>query len=276
MRANVNYTVLAFSLVGGLLLLFFSYPIAVLTLVGARGLLEALRVKEFELAIMVTIITSTIAALASVVFGVPLAYVLSRHDFKGKSVVESLVDLPIAIPHIIVGVMLVLAFSWNIGLGPLFHRLGINVVDTIIGAAMAVTYVSATYTVRVVESAINMVSPDLELTAMSLGASRLRAFFSVVLPRVRRSIIGGALTSWARAASEAGALFIIAYEVRFGKYLVYPAPVAIYEAYVGLGIIAAAKFSAAMLLVVLGIFVAARIATSLRRETSAAGGAKSR
>lgn len=265
---------LLLAIAGGLLLLFFSYPIAVLILVGGSGLAEALRVRGFELALLVTIITSTIAATASVIFGVPLAYVLSRQSFRGKGVIEALVDLPIAIPHIIVGVMIVLAFSWYVGLGPILHRLGINVVDTILGAAMAVTYVSATYTVRVVESALNAISPDLELTAMSLGASRARAFTSVVLPRIWRSVAGGALTSWARAASEAGALFIVAYDVYFGRSLVYPAPVAIYEAYVGLGIIEAAKFSAAMLVVVLGIFVLARLLLEARRGPRTAGAAE--
>ncbi|MGC9112003.1 ABC transporter permease [Acidilobus sp.] len=273
-RPRLSLFIVLFVIVGGLLLLFFSYPIAVLLLVGSSGLEEALRVRSFELALLVTIITSTIAAVASVIFGVPLAYLMSRYNFRGKSLVESLIDLPIAIPHIIVGVMIVLAFSWYVGLGPIFHRLHINVVDTILGAAMAVTYVSATYSVRVVESAINMLDPELELTAMSLGASRARTFVSVVLPKIRRSIAGGALTSWARAASEAGALFIVAYEVCLGKSLVYPAPVAIYEAYVGIGIIEAAKFSAAMLVVVLGIFVLARILLEARRGSRAGLGAQ--
>ncbi len=248
-----------FSIAGGLVLLFFSYPIAVLFLVGGRGLIEALKVPAFVLALLVTLITSTVAAAASVVFGVPLAYILARHSFRLKGVIEALVDVPIAIPHIIVGVMIVLAFASYYGLGPLLAAHGIKIVDTLIGAALAVTYVSATYTIRVVQSAVQMLDPELEVVAMSLGASRLRTFFSVVLPNIGRSVASGALTSWARAASEAGALFIVAYEVRFGHQLVYPAPVAIYEAYVGLGVISAAKFSAAMLVVVLGIFLAARL-----------------
>jgi len=271
LRAKPEIFVLALSIMGGLLLLFFSYPIAVLALVGGKGLLEALSVRTFELALLVTIITSTIAAIASVIFGVPLAYLLSRFNFRGKGLIEALVDLPIAVPHIIVGVMIVLAFSWYVGLGPLLHKLGISVVDTILGAALAVTYVSATYTVRVVETAISSLDPELELTAMSLGASRGRTFLSIVLPKIWRSIVGGALTSWARAASEAGALFIVAYEVYFGKSLVYPAPVAIYEAFVGLGILEAAKFSIAMLVVVLGIFVLGRALLEIRRGIRAGG-----
>lgn len=71
MRAKPEIFVLALSIMGGLLLLFFSYPIAVLALVGGKGLLEALSVRTFELALLVTIITSTIATIASVIFGVP-------------------------------------------------------------------------------------------------------------------------------------------------------------------------------------------------------------
>ena len=247
-------------LLGGALVVFFVYPIAVLLAIGLGGIGSALGVRAFQLALIVTLITSSAAAAASVVFGVPLAYALARFDFKLKEVVNALVDIPIAVPHIIVGVMIVLAFAQYYGLGALFHRLHISVIDTLVGASMAVTYVSATYTVRVVEAAIRSISPDAEIVAMSLGASRLRAFFTVVLPRVKRAIANGALTSWARAASEAGALLIVAFQVYLGKSLIYPAPVAIYEAYVGLGILEAAKFSAAMLIVVLGVFLVARAA----------------
>lgn len=267
MRSASSAALIAtFSVAGGVLLLLFSYPIAVLLLIGGKGIIEALRVPAFALALLVTIITSTLAAVASVIFGVPLAYILARYNFKLKGIIEALVDIPIAIPHIIVGVMIVLAFASYYGMGPFLLRHGIRVVNTLLGAALAVTYVSATYTVRVVQSAIAMLDPELEVVAMSLGASRLRAFFSVVLPNIWKSVASGALTSWARAASEAGALFIVAYEVQLGRSLIYPAPVAIYEAYVGLGILSAAKFSAAMLVVVLAVFLAARALTARVRR----------
>ncbi|MGC9072134.1 MAG: ABC transporter permease [Acidilobus sp.] len=245
-------------LLSAALIVFFIYPLVILLLIGGRGIPSALKVPSFTLALLVTIITSSVAAVVSVVLGTPLAYLLARFDFRLKGLVEALVDIPIAVPHIIVGVMIVLAFAQYIGLGGMLRRLHINVIDTLIGASMAVTYVSATYAVRVVESALSSLDPDLELVAMTLGASRLRTFFSIVLPRIRRAITSGALTAWARAASEAGALLIVAFQVYLGRNLIYPAPVAIYESYVGLGILEAAQFSAAMLVVVLAVFLAAR------------------
>ena len=256
-------------LASGALLTFFVYPILVLLLIGGKGIPSALGVTSFELALIVTIITSSVAAIVAVVLGTPLAYLLARFDFRLKGLVEALVDVPIAVPHIIVGVMIVLAFAPQLGLGRLLHALHISVVDTLFGAAMAVTYVSATYSVRVVESALQAMDPEIELVAMTLGASRMRTFFSVVLPRLRRAIALGALTAWARAASEAGALLIVAFQVYIGRNLIYPAPVAIYEAYVGLGIIEAARFSAAMLIVVLGVFLLARYAARLRVRRAA-------
>ncbi len=250
------------------LIIFFVYPLAVLLLIGGEGIPSALRVPSFELALLVTIITSSIAALVAVLLGTPLAYLLTRFDFRLKGLVEALVDIPIAVPHIIVGVMIVLAFAPQLGLGRYLHALHLSVVDTLLGASMAVTYVSATYAVRVIESALLSLDPETELVAMTLGASRLRTFFAVVLPRVKRAIATGALTAWARAASEAGALLIVAFQVYLGRSLIYPAPVAIYEAYVGLGIIEAARFSAAMLIVVLGVFLAARYIMQRGRRTA--------
>ncbi len=256
-------------LASGALLVFFVYPILVLLVIGGSGAPSALRVPSFELALIVTIVTSSIAALVAVILGTPLAYLLARFNFRLKGFVEALVDIPIAVPHMIVGVMIVLAFAPQLGLGRLLHALHIGVVDTLFGAAMAVTYVSATYSVRVVESALQAMDPEVELVAMTLGASRMRTFISVVLPRLRRAVATGALTAWARAASEAGALLIVAFQVYLGRSLIYPAPVAIYEAYVGLGIIEAARFSAAMLIVVLGVFLLARYAVRQRGRRAA-------
>ncbi|MGC9209829.1 MAG: ABC transporter permease [Acidilobus sp.] len=245
-------------LLSTILIIFFVYPLVILLLIGGTGIPSALRVPSFALALLVTIITSSVAALVSVLLGTPLAYLLARFDFRLKGLVEAIVDIPIAVPHIIVGVMIVLAFAQYFGLGGLLRRLHIDVIDTLVGASMAVTYVSATYAVRVIESALLALDPDVELVAMTLGASRLRTFLSVVLPRIKRAIATGALTAWARAASEAGALLIVAFQVYLGRSLIYPAPVAIYEAYVGLGILDAAQFSAAMLIVVLAVFLVAR------------------
>ena len=161
------------------------------------------------------------------------------------------------VPHIVVGIMIVLAFSSEYGLGPFLQRLGINLIDTLIGAIITVTYLSATYSIRMTESAIKMINPDVELTARTLGSTPTFTFFHVIVPRIWKSIANGAMLTWARAVAEVGALLIIAYYVYFNGNNVYPASIFIYQAYSNpvLGLAAVVKYSAALLIIVLAIFI---------------------
>jgi molybdate/tungstate transport system permease protein len=255
-------------IISSLLLLFFIYPLAILIIVGSKGILSALENKPFLASIEITIIISSIAAISAIIFGVPLGYIIARYNFKFKNIIETIIDMPIVIPHIVVGLMVILAFSSQYGIGPLLHRYGITVIDTILGATLAVSYLSSTYTIRVVESSIKMIDPELELVSRSLGASQFRTFFQIIIPNIWRSIINGAILTWARAVSEAGALFIVAYYVVFNKTTVYPSSVFIYESYIGLGIIEAVKFAATLAVIVIGIFILFRILINLKGNKS--------
>lgn len=200
------------------------------------------------LSVGMTFFIATIAALISILLGTPLGYILVRYDFRFKNVVDALIDVPIMIPHIVVGIMIVLAFSSNFGING-------NVINTVLGATLAVTYVSATYAIRVVQSAVSMIDPDIELTARTLGASQTTTFARIVLPQIRRAIANGALLAWARSIAETGALFIVAYYMRFGSQLVSPTSIYIYNSYISTGLTNAIKFSAATVLVSLVIFI---------------------
>jgi molybdate/tungstate transport system permease protein len=162
------------------------------------------------------------------------------------------------VPHVLVGIMIVLAFSSQYGLGPFLQGIGINMIDTLIGAIITVTYLSATYSIRVTESAIKMISPDVELTARTLGSTPTFAFVHVTLPRIWKSIANGAILTWARAVAEVGALLIVAYYVYFNGNYVYPASIYVYEAYETLGLAGVVRYSAALLLIVLATFIICR------------------
>ncbi len=242
-----------------LLLLFIAYPLLVLFDLGASQIPSAFAVPSFVDSLEATLLISTLAAVISLVLGTPLGYVLARYEFRFKELVDALVDIPIMIPHIIVGIMIVLAFASNLGAGPLLTGAGIGVINTVLGATLAVTYVSATYTIRVIQSAVSVIDPNTELTARTLGASPMFTFVNVVLPQIRRALASGAILAWARSVAEVGALFVVAYYVNIGGRLVYPASIFIYESYIGTGFAEAVKFSAALVLVSLGIFVVYRI-----------------
>ena len=122
------------------------------------------------------------------------------------------------------------------------------------------TYVSATYAIRVVQSAVSMIDPNVELTARTLGASQATTFVQVILPQIRRAVANGALLAWARSIAETGALFIVAYYVSFGGRLLSPASIYIYNSYISAGLADAVKFSAAIVLVSLVVFILYRFA----------------
>jgi len=285
-----------------ILLLLIVYPIVLLITLGSAQLASALSVGSFIEAIEVTVIMSTLSALVAIVMGTPLAYLLARYEFRFKQILDSIIDIPIMVPHIIVGIMIVLAFAsrYNIifnTLNLVAHKLmlidaalsrygllhallspvvnalvnlltgitGIRFVNTLWGAVAAVAFLSSTYYIRVVEAAISMVNPEMEIVARTLGASPSRVFISITLPKVWKAMANGALLSWARSVSEAGALFIVAYSIYFNGNYIYPASVYIYESYVGVGLANAVKYSAALLIIVLIIFVAYRVALGIKR-----------
>ncbi|KUO84649.1 MAG: ABC transporter permease [Caldivirga sp. MG_3] len=285
-----------------ILLLLIVYPIVLLITLGSAQLASALSVGSFIDAIEVTVIMSTLSALVAIVMGTPLAYLLARYEFRFKQILDSIIDIPIMVPHIIVGIMIVLAFAsrYNIifnALNLIAHKLmlidaalsrygllhallspvvnalvnlltgitGIRFVNTLWGAVAAVAFLSSTYYIRVVEAAISMVNPEMEIVARTLGASPSRVFVSITLPKVWKAMANGALLSWARSVSEAGALFIVAYSIYFNGNYIYPASVYIYESYVGVGLANAVKYSAALLIIVLIIFVAYRVALGIKR-----------
>jgi len=180
---------------------------------------------------------------------------MARSEFKLKEIIEAIIDIPIMVPHVLVGIMIVLAFSSQYVLGPFLHRLGINMIDTLVGAIVTVTYLSATYSIRVTESAIKMINPDVELTARTLGATPTFTFTHVIVPRIWKSIANGAILTWARAVAEVGALLIVAYYVYFNGNYVYPASIYIFQEYEALGLTGALKYSAALLVIVLATFI---------------------
>jgi ABC-type sulfate transport system, permease component len=173
-----------FSLLG-VLLLFFLYPPLLLIYLGWGSLAAALSTGSFLQSLGLTVLISTAASLTAVILGIPAAYVLARYEFKLKELVDAAMDIPIVVPHTVVGLMVVLAFV-AYGLGPSLNALGIKIVDALPGAVIAVSYLSATYAVRTVESAIRLLDPELENAARTLGAGPFRAFLSVVLPNIKR------------------------------------------------------------------------------------------
>ena len=161
-------------------------------------------------AMWLSAVTSTIALVLAVVFGTPLAYLLARRDFPGKTLVDLLIDLPIVLPPTVAGVALLVAFGRRGVLGGRLDDVGIDMAFTTTAVVLAQVFVSAPFYIRTVKAGFEAVSPQFEGVAATLGAGPMRVFWRVVLPLAWPSVLAGAILCWARALSELGATLVFA------------------------------------------------------------------
>jgi molybdate transport system permease protein len=161
-------------------------------------------------ALRLSMLAATSAALLSLVFGFPLAWLLARGDFPGRRFLRALVLLPMVLPPVVAGVALLTAFGRRGLIGAPLERLGIQLPYTSAGLILAVTFVAAPFLVISLEAGLSGLDPRLEEAATSLGASPWLVFFSVTLPALRPAIVAGTALAWARALGEFGATITFA------------------------------------------------------------------
>ena len=171
-------------------------------------------------AIRTTLLASGVSVLLLVLFGTPLAYVLARSRSKLLEAVQWFVDLPMALPHSVVGIALLLAFQGT-PISNLLREIGVRIVDSLYGTIAVMTFVGLPFYVNGLKNGIEDVPESLEMVARSLGASPYRTFLKVVLPLSKRSLVIASLLAWARGISEIGALLILAYNPMTLSVLVY-------------------------------------------------------
>jgi molybdate transport system permease protein len=165
-------------------------------------------------ALRLSAITSTITLIISVIVGTPLAYLLATRDFRGKTFVDVLIDLPIVLPPTVAGVALLVAFGRRGVVGEYLDDLGLEVAFTTTAVVLAQVFVSAPFYIRSAKAGFESVEPAFEGVASTLGASPLRTFRQVTLPLATPSLVAGAILCWARALSELGATLIFAGSLR--------------------------------------------------------------
>jgi len=172
-------------------------------------------------AFLVTFVAGFCAVGILALFGTPLAYALSRTDASWKGVVETLVDIPLVLPHTVAGLMVYLLFMSRGLLGAPLGELGLVFEDAFPGIVAAMVFVSIPYYVNAVREGFGRVPVPLENVARTLGASRFKAFWSVTLPLTTRHILYGALLAWGRAIGEFAAVIMIAYFPMVISTLIY-------------------------------------------------------
>lgn len=258
-----------FLLCGFVLVALVLLPVLIMLLgESPRNIFRVLGEARVRDALWTTVITATVATLILAAFMTPFAYALSRLRFPGRTVLLSLMDLPVVIPQSVAGIALVIVFGRQQALGELFYRyLGLRFDGTIFGIILAQIFVGLPFMIRSAMAAFDAVPPTLESQARTLGAPPFAAFRRVALPLASRGVFLGAVLAWARAAGEFGAVLFIAPTPE-------TAPVAAYNRFFSVGIFEAAPLVATLLAFSIVMFfilqLVSRLFTNVRGESETA------
>jgi len=206
----------------------------------AGTLLRADTGRQVREALGRSLLTSTISTVIALVLGLPLAYVLVRGDFPGRSILDVAIDVPILIPPPIVGIALIMLVGGNTVIGSQINAAGqalaeffgrgtaigrmfanIRFEGSMLGIIFAQVLVSSSFFVRSAMAAIRGVDARLEYVSRTLGAGPLRTFLFITLPLAAPGIFAGCILAWARAISEFGSIQLIAYRPLTGPTLIF-------------------------------------------------------
>lgn len=180
----------------------------------------ALFVPRVLAALKLSLSVAFAAALADLVLGFLLAWVLARYSFPGKRILDALIDLPFALPTAVAGISFASLYAPNGWLGALLNPLGIKVAFTWLGIFITLTFVGLPFVVRSVQPVLAGLDQELEAAAATLGASRLQTFIKVTFPLILPSMISGTSLSFARAIGEYGSVVFISGNLPFKTEIV--------------------------------------------------------
>jgi sulfate transport system permease protein len=175
---------------------------------GLSAFWNAISEPEAVAAIRLTVIASLIIVAINAVMGTLIAWVMVRDDFRGKRLVNSVIDLPFALPTIVAGLTLLALYGED-------SPLGINATYTRIAVGLALLFVTLPFVIRAVQPVLHEIDEEMEEAAASLGASNTRIFRSIILPNLTPAIVAGCALAFARAIGEFGSLVLITGNIPF-------------------------------------------------------------
>jgi sulfate/thiosulfate transport system permease protein len=154
--------------------------------------------------------TALAAAVVNALFGLIVAWVLVRYDFPGRRLVDSLIDLPFALPTAVAGIALTALYAGNGWLGQFLEPIGIRVAFTPLGIVVALIFIGLPFVVRTVEPVLQDLDAEIEEAAATLGARRWQAFCRIILPAILPALLTGFALAFARGLGEYGSVIFIA------------------------------------------------------------------
>jgi sulfate transport system permease protein len=189
-------------------------PLAALILkasdIGAAQLWAILSSPRTLAAIRLTLTMALVATLFNALYGTLLAWVLARYTFPGKRLLDALIDVPFALPTAVAGLALTALFSKSGWFGAPLDALGLQIVYTPLGIAIAMAFTSIPFVVRTVQPVIEDLGSDVEEASRSLGANDLQILSKIILPSIFPALLAGASLAFARSLGEFGAVIFIA------------------------------------------------------------------
>jgi len=193
------------------MVLFLAIPmIALVAQAPLEEIIARLTDRQVSMAIALSVYTTITTTCVTVALGTPLAYLMARYRFRGKKMLDTLIDLPLVLPPSAAGIALLLTFGRHGILGERLADLGLQIPFTPLAVVLAQTFVSAPFYIRATMNGIASVDSSLEEAGMVDGAGTLRLFWSITFPLARVAMISGAIMTWARALGEFGATIIFA------------------------------------------------------------------
>ncbi len=173
------------------------------------GFWEAVTAPRVLASYRVSFTTAFAAALVNLVFGLLLAWVLVRYRFPGKRLIDSLIDLPFALPTAVAGIALSTIYAPNGWIGQLVAPFGLKIAYTPLGITLALIFIGVPFVVRTVQPVLQDLNRDTEEAAVMLGAYRLRVFIKVILPQLWPALLTGFALAFARGIGEYGSVVFI-------------------------------------------------------------------
>ncbi len=196
---------------GGIGLLFLSVPIIVIALRTLENQSWAALTTTIVIdAIYLSLITTGITVILTLIFGTPLAYILARWRFRGRRLVNVLVELPIVLPPAVAGLALLLTLGRRGAFGPLLESLDVILPFSTFAVVLAQTFVAAPFYIRAAQVGFQGVPHEIEDAARVDGAGNIALFVRVTLPLAARALGAGMILCWARALGEFGATILFA------------------------------------------------------------------
>jgi len=181
----------------------------VVTHTTPQALINNLTSAEILFAIRLSLITATASTVLCMIIAIPAGYALSRYDFPGKSIANTVVNIPLALPPLVAGVGLLLFFGQT-ALGKGLTSIGLDFVFTPLGIVIAQFFINVPFAIRIMRSTFDSINPRYEHVAKTLGCNETNAFWKVTLPMSKNGLLASSAISWAKGMGEFGAVLMLA------------------------------------------------------------------